>query len=851
MSLRRRLVRIVGLASVAAVALALPAGAVRAARPAGEGGRGVPATLSPSLAATSRLDDRRYVASGDRAYDIGTEAGRYPAMGWHIRGEMGGIWAPPLKLLDGIWFGLDGQWLGNASRFRSGYGYVQFDVPGPNGVKVTRTDVAPDGMRAVLIGLTLDNPGQERAATLTMDAHSELMSAYPWGWTTPSQATFNLQDTASIDKGNLVFRDNGTPPGGAAHDWAATVGSSLGPVGGATGAGFRGPQEPPFVCPLQGSANDPRCDDGPYGKGAGGELRYRVELPAGQSRTVWFTVAGSDQGVAGAQKELKRASDDPAGQLIRKVQSRLNLAGHTLVDLPGDPGLATAIQWGKQNLADLTQEAHDVQVRPTNQGAIYPAPVGTLSTMRFEGAGFPDYPWMFATDGEYTSFALVAAGQTQTVKDHLRSLRAVSELANQGSGKVVHETVTDGSIYFGLNSDPGDMDETAKFPSAVALVWRWTGDTAWRDEMYSFVQRNLHFLLEKSDVDRDLWPEGSGNVEGAGLGPEKLDVAVYTLRGLLDLADMAASKGDQATRQWALTNATSMEQRFESTWWMPQVPQYADSLNDPGNQPTQQRWWIGDTPMEAELSNGATPAPGLADPAHAVAALDLRHTPCYTGQSGLYVQGANGCDGASTVTSGNQTSFSLNTAIQAVAEGNYGRMGADQQQRYTSFNRDLQLRPDEMPGALPEIGPSPNFVDNIDQPFTTRSSFMQSWGFYGTIWTVVHQQLGVVPDLGDGRLEITPQVPDGQQRISGSDILIGGGRLSVTATHRGSTYGTWLRSTVSTATFIGSTLPAGSRVATVTLDGHPVTYTIRDDNRGRHVLVQTSTGTHQLTVTTA
>ena len=43
---------------------------------------------------------------------MGDENGLYPATGWHIRGEMGGVWTPPVKLLDGIWFAVDGAWLG-------------------------------------------------------------------------------------------------------------------------------------------------------------------------------------------------------------------------------------------------------------------------------------------------------------------------------------------------------------------------------------------------------------------------------------------------------------------------------------------------------------------------------------------------------------------------------------------------------------------------------------------------------------------------------------------------------------------------------------------------------------------
>jgi hypothetical protein len=49
---------------------------------------------SPTLSVSNRLDDRRFVTTGDRAYIVGTEAGRLPAMGFHTRGEMGASGAP-------------------------------------------------------------------------------------------------------------------------------------------------------------------------------------------------------------------------------------------------------------------------------------------------------------------------------------------------------------------------------------------------------------------------------------------------------------------------------------------------------------------------------------------------------------------------------------------------------------------------------------------------------------------------------------------------------------------------------------------------------------------------------------
>src|SRR3954454_20975754 len=166
---------------------------------------------SPELSTSNRLKDRREVSAGTRAYSVGFEDGRFYANGWHITGEMGGLWTPPLKLVDGVWFGVDGQWAGPATRFTSGRGYVRYDLPSASGLSLSRTDFVPDGVRGALFGLTITNPGATRTVTVKVDAHSELMTAYPWGWTTPS-ASENLADSGSFDGQALIFRDSGTLP---------------------------------------------------------------------------------------------------------------------------------------------------------------------------------------------------------------------------------------------------------------------------------------------------------------------------------------------------------------------------------------------------------------------------------------------------------------------------------------------------------------------------------------------------------------------------------------------------------------------------------------------------------------
>jgi len=809
-------------------------------------------TRSPELTATTRLPDRRSFLIGDRFYAVGTQDGGYPAEGFHTRGEMGGLWSMPIKLLDGVWFGVDGTWP-TARSYTTGWGYTRMDLGTTAGVGITRTDVAPDGLRAGLVGLTLTSPAA-RTVTLTMDAHSELMSAYPWGETAPSQLTQNQQDTGAVQGGDLVFRDRGTPAAGA-HDWVAVVGSTLSPQTTALGPGFRGPVQRPVICGPSGPDAPPapaRCDDTAYGKGTGGRLTYRVQVPAGQ-RTVWFSVAGSDHGLAEAQSAQAQALAHPAELLAAKVAQRRAIAAQSDVDLPGDPALAASVAWSKQNLADSRQQAQDLRLRVTNAGTRYPAPVGTLPQAQWIGAGWPDYPWIFGTDGEYTAFAAVAAGQFSSVQAHLRTLQRISDTVNARSGKVVHEVVPDGSVFFGANTDEGNTDETVKFPSAVALVWRWTGDNAFRDELYDFTVRNMRYALTTLDADGDGWPEGAGNVERTGMGAEKLDNAVYTVRGLLDLADLARSKGDTATVTLATGRAADLRARFERTWWNgATTASYADSLTGAANRQLFQRYWIGLTPVEAELPGGAGPVASLP---HAQATLAQHERACFTGANGLFHTGTGptsdpagnpgpSCDRAVSSAPADREVFTLTTSIAAVAEAALGRTGRDQLQRYTTDLARVQVDPAlwEAPGLMPEISPSPDFGANIDKSLLERSSGIQAWGTYGVLWPVLHDELGIAPDLGRGQVSVVPQVPDGQHRVAATQVLLGRGSVDVTAQRYDGQLTTTVTSRVPATVTVGAVLPPGTVAARVTLNGLASAYRTIITARGTEVVVEVPRG---------
>jgi hypothetical protein len=344
------------------------------------------------------------------------------------------------------------------------------------------------------------------------------------------------------------------------------------------------------------------------------------------------------------------------------------------------------------------------------------------------------------------------------------------------------------------------------------------------------------------------------------MGPEKLDNAVYLMRGLYDLADMAHSKGDTATYSWAVDHANDLAKRFDSTWWNQAAQQYSDSLGEPGDTPLFQEYWIGQTPMETELHVNGQTVSGAVPFDHGSTALGGRENACYSGtppfNPGLFHTGCTGPPSGQ----GEKVIYGIGTSIQAVGEGNYGRLGPDQQGRYLNALTQTMLgepatggTPDEQPGAMPEVFPSPDQGANIDRCWTCRSMVMQAWGNYGTTWAAVHQWLGVDPDLGNGMLSVVPQVPPGQTTVQGSNIRLGNGSADVRATHSGSTYTTQLSVTpnLNVSVVIGHTLPRGTTPTTVLLDGQAVhDYQVTTTNRGTEVTVPTSTGQHTLTVMT-
>jgi hypothetical protein len=788
------------------------------------------------------LNMKRYVAAGDRAYIVGVQDGsQVPAVslnpdgiGWHIKGQMGGIWAHPIKLLHQFQFLLNDHPFPAATKFVSGEGYVRLELPPTDGLEISETQFAPDtdefapnGLPVVLVGVHLRNQNRGVVSfTLAIQAESELIPAYPWSGTKPTSESLHLPDQVSFDSalGALQFLQPAQPNYSRSARYAL-VSAALDPRDRETGFQFL--------------EDDLSTTKSKY-NGATGTLKYQVNLEGKSSATVWFAIAGSNVDKAEASAALTLGLKFPDELLREKFSSRQKVLSQAQIEVP-DADIQAAFDWGKLNLADMRRTVRNMMVRDTMEGTVYPSPLTqTFDFLSGFGAGYPDYPWFFGTDAAYSTFSLSAIGQWQEAKNHIDTIRQVSQLVNGPTGKVIHECVTDGSIYFGTNAQNGDVNETAEFATSVATLWRWSADNSVRDDNYEFIKAGLNYItshLVTSNLNPDGWPEGAGMVEATGMGAIKLDVAVYTIRALNDLLEMADSKGDGPARAFFAPIASALTKNLRTDWWIQSQGLFADSLalskmvpTDPkattlgtgaGYTQLEQLFWTNATIMET----------GFASAGDASTAFPQLESSTLTGPTGFFQQ-------ASPPGNGGRQASAVNTGVMAIAEANYGRM--DQSLRYVQFVADeLDV---EQPGALPELFDSPDYhYFSGGNPFG-GAMVMQAWSSYGIHWPLVELYLGIKPDAPAKTLAVVPELPSSWRKLSIDKLRVGSDKIAVSVERSERNYVTTVSAPAGWSLTIGYTLPPNTQVKSVRLNHSPAAFQIVNTNRGEEIHVKTNSG---------
>jgi hypothetical protein len=756
----------------------------------------------PARAVDADLAARRFVAAGERAYIVGTADGRFPPLGWHIKGQMGGVWAHPIKLLDSLNFSVDGAPLAAATRFTHAPGAVQFVHPPHAGLDIVQTRFVPAPLAAALFGLTLHNPSAAaRIALVTVEAVSRLLPAYPWDWCDADEARPVGPDRARLMPGiaTLIFTRPDRP-------WTTFVRGSLAASGG---------EYPPDDGPVDGASL------------ARGRLTYEVELAAGASSTLWIVVAGSHLGFEPASRTAEAALRAPDGLLRARLAGRRALLETAALDVP-DAGLRDAWDWAKLNLADCRIILRAPEIRDVDAGRAYPPPRATPHRLRGFVGGYPDYVSLFGVDGAYTALAAAVCGQWEPAMDHLRALRDVSRWVNGATGKVVHEIAPDGSVYYGNNAHPGNAVETALFALAVEGLWRWSGDAGFRAEMLDFVRDGLRGLLD--DAALGVYPRGRGIVERGDGAAVTVDTVAATWRALLALDALATDGGDLATAAWARERAAAIAARFADDWWLPREGLFADSAERPGDPDSpglrQDYHWVNAVPMQL----------GLAGTARAIPALERLESAQFTGPGGL----------AHTGLGRERAVWALVNGVMAVAEARYGRISAA-----LRYMRPISEALDaEMPGALPELVAGANGEIARGQ----SPMLLQAWSGYGLLAPVVEYLFGVAPDAPHRRLTIIPQLPAGWPGAALRRLRVGAAEISIQAAYNSAFFALTVTAMPGWTLTLGLVVPPRRVFSAATLDGAPAALTSETTRRGSVLSVTFSStatplGTHELIVT--
>ena len=695
--------------------------------------------------------------------------------------------------------------------------------PTPAACTLQRTDFAPDADRAALFGLQMTNPAQRPATvTVKVDAHSELMGAYPWGFSgvTPN-ASDNLADHGEFTGGALQFTDDGALPGAPEHHYAALVASNqhagLRRGGRRPAARYRGPQPGNVCAGDDGTVAAERVRRRPVRQGHRRRAALRRDHPAPAARRrCGSPSAGSDKGLAAAQQRAGRRAAGP-GRRARAPRSprATSCSRWSQVSLPGDRLLQNADRLGqaepRRPHADRLGPADPLdqpgQAVPGAARAPSRTPAGSAPASPTTRGSSPP------TASTRTSPRWRSASSTPPRTTCARCATSPRS-STTAPGIVVHEAVSDGSIWFGHDSQTTrtrrrndfNTDETVKFPSTVAL------DLA-LDRRRPLPRRDVR-LRQAQPAGRR--PTSSTSTATAGPRARATSSARAWARRSSTTASTTsarsttsptwrASKHDDATVAWATSlrrqAAAAVRGRRGGT-----PPAAVRRLaGRPGQHRSRSRstgsarcrWRPSSTTRrQVDARRGRRTTTGRPrSPARENSVLQRRPARQPRALPHRLRRRPRG--------PGRVRIFSLTTSIQAVGEGNYGRLGRRPAAAlHPRQRRDdvLRARHGRHPGraARRDAGDLPVGLDGDLSTASRRTSTAAGpagrWSCRRGATTAppgrsCTSSSACGPSSTAARLEVVPQVPGGQPRVAGSTIRLGrSGSVAVFASHDGATY---------------------------------------------------------------
>lgn len=702
---------------------------------------------SESLVGKDKYLNSPYATAGDRLYMVGHQDGTFPDLGWHIAGEMGGVWAHPIKLMDGFEISIknktQSQLLSKASSFvNAPFGNkVEYENALSN-LKITRFQFVPDGRRAVYVELLIENQSDE-----SQDLELELtgISNLRPTWLGEQSDMVDGQDLSVFNKrlGAVEVKDSENP-------WFLCYGFGSGTS---------------FIKSEGNKKGKPLSKIDRIGKSVRVSANGFVSIP--------LVISGSLKSI----KDAKAVFENTLKKgyfLLKEKSARYNSVEEKSKLTLNDKELEQAFRWVKYNTDWLIRDVE-------GQG-------------RGLSAGLPDYPWWFGVDNEYTLKGLIATGQKDLVYQTIDLIHNFSKKEN-GNGRIVHEVSTNGVVF-----NPGNLNETPQFASLIWEVFKWTGDIKFLNTYFPTIEKGLLWLSEENDADKNLIPDGFGMMEIHGLNSEMIDVAAYTAKAFDDASKMASVLKKGPLSDFYQKRATQLKQKINTEFWVEEFNSYADFLGtkkqalelidaaivraDTLNKPwavkelnqtktkilasvdSQKQGyvlyhnWVVNTPMEMQI----------AEPIKAHKALATAQK--FTSPFGMFVTGIDRDEAAGKeegsfaadkkIFSYTGAVMTLPTGVQAVAENNYGRPN----EAYSLLKRMNKSFGYALPGSIYEV--SPDF-----------GMFSQAWNMYAFGVPIINQFLGINPEAYLHKVTFNPILPNALETGSLKNIEIGNNEFEV------------------------------------------------------------------------
>ena len=700
---------------------------------------------SPFINGKSDYLNSPYVTAGDRVYMVGHQNGSFPDLGWHVKGEMGGIWNHPIKLMDGFEVTLD--WRDQSLKLDSAFSFVNYPYAnkhtynlGENNLQIERFQFVPDGKEGILIQYKLKSLSDK---TQNFDFIFSGLSDLRPVWLGERTGMIDSEDKAEFLKKSSAWliKDNKNP-------WYVIFGTQI------------QPSEYSFEKSIR------------QGQGISANLTYEISLQPNEIKIINFTIAGSYQSkeqVLATYDILQNKSTD---YLISKKHRYSELAERSKLTIP-DKELQKAFEWLKYNCDWLIRDVPEVGRGIT--------------------AGIPDYPWWFGVDSEYALQGYMAIGQTDIVYKTIHLLDSVSKAVN-GNGRILHEMSTNGAVF-----NKGNINETPQFASLIWQIYLWNGDLQFLEKYFPTIQKGLNWLMSENDSNKNLFPDGFGMMEIHGLDSEMIDVAVYTQKAFADASKMAKELREDSLASDYGKMASILEDKINKDFWAEEFNSYADfigtdkqalhliddaiiradTLNKPWaieeleetkksilSNPSKElrpfvlhHNWVVNTPMEMKI----------ADNEKAIKALQTSEK--FVNPFGVFVTGidrdasAGSDDGSfkgSKIFSYTGAVMTLPTGVQAIAENNYGR--PDNALNY--LKRMTRTFSYALPGSIYEVSPDYGMIT-------------QAWNIYSFAIPIIHQFFGIRPTASEKKVQIMPQMPEEWNSATLENVIISDNNISV------------------------------------------------------------------------